>query len=199
MSDYTPTTEQVRDLWVDGLFEGIAGDEAVTDADWDKDRRAAQFDRWLAAHDAEVRAEAAEAHERTKRGVKTLGEIVVRQVEDTLRWAGMEDQIGTDDPDQQLAWERCAEMPGRIAELEAELAEVRAGVVAEEPEWAVSVARATGYGDPVIYDFRDRLAAERFIKNPPLWFSREDNQTKMLVSRRKAGPWVPVEQEGDEP
>lgn len=75
------------------------------------------FDRWLEARDAE----AAEALARVKRGAKTLGEIVERQVKDTLRWAGMEDQIGTDDPDQQLAWERCAEMPGRIAELEAEV------------------------------------------------------------------------------
>lgn len=55
--------------------------------------------------------------DRARSGAKTLGEIVERQVEDTLRWAGMEDQIGMDDPDQQLAWELCAEMPGKIATL----------------------------------------------------------------------------------
>lgn len=128
MSDYTPTTETVRERFADG-FPRFGYSQALAD-----------FDRWLAAHDAEVRAESEEAHERTKRGAKTLGEIVVRQVEDMLRWAGMEDQIGTDDPDQQLAWERCAEMPGRIAELEAELAELRAAAAAEEqPEWEYRV------------------------------------------------------------
>lgn len=68
-----------------------------------------------------------DALERCGRGAKTLGEMVDRHIEDTLRWAGMEEQIGTDDPDQQLAWERCAEMPGRIAALEAELASLRGG------------------------------------------------------------------------
>lgn len=71
----------------------------------------------------ELEAVAAE-RESAKRGAKTLGEIVDRHVEDTLRWAGMEDQIGMDDPDQQLAWELCAEMPSRIAALEAVIAEV---------------------------------------------------------------------------
>lgn len=85
---------------------------------------------------------------------------------------------------------------GITAALEAADALIAAGVVAEEPEWAVSVARTTGYGDPVVYDFPDRLAAERFIKNPPLWFPGDDNQTKTLVRRRKAGPWAPVKQEG---
>jgi hypothetical protein len=57
------------------------------------------------------------ALEKAQRGARTLGEIVERQVEDTLRWAGMEDQIGLDDPDQQTAWELCAEMPDKIARL----------------------------------------------------------------------------------
>lgn len=64
--------------------------------------------------------------DRARSGAHTLGEIVERHVEDTLRWAGMEDQVGSDDPDQQLAWERCAEMPGRIAALQAEVAALRA-------------------------------------------------------------------------
>ena len=103
MSEYTPTTEEVReyiraaDRVTAHMFAGSADSVEA-------------FDRWLAAHDADVRAESAEALDRAKRGAKTLGEIVERQVEDTLRWAGMEDQIGTDDPDQQLAWELCAEM-----------------------------------------------------------------------------------------
>lgn len=131
--EWTPSTEQVRSHYVFNQSN-----------QWDGERGEA-FDRWLAAHDAEVRAESAKAHERTKRGAKTLGEIVERQIEDTLRWSGMEDQIGTDDPDQQLAWERCAEMPGRIAALEAELAEVRAGVVTEVPE-----PSAEGYAEEVL-------------------------------------------------
>lgn len=146
----------------------------------------------LAAHDAEVRADSAEAHERTKRGAKTLGEIVVRQVEDTLRWAGMEDQIGTDDPDQQLAWERCAEMPGRIAELEAELAEVRAGVVIEEPEWEYgwhtgSTVSLIGRRDQV----EEWLAVRGWRLGEGDWGSR-------VMRRRVAGSWVPAEQEGAE-
>jgi hypothetical protein len=45
MTDYTPTTDEVRDWY---------GDD-VTDADraWELAKRA-EFDRWLAAHDKEV-------------------------------------------------------------------------------------------------------------------------------------------------
>jgi hypothetical protein len=55
---YTPTTELVRDIWLSALWEGIAG-EGTEDAQWDEDRRLAQFDRWLAAHDAQVLRDAA--------------------------------------------------------------------------------------------------------------------------------------------
>lgn len=60
--------------------------------------------------------------DRTKRGAQTLGKIIDRQINDLLHWAGMDDQIGLDDPDQQTAWERVAAMPGRIRELEEVLA-----------------------------------------------------------------------------
>lgn len=46
MTDYTPTTDRVREVYT------FAGSSAGPGAS------AAQFDRWLAAHDAEVRAEA---------------------------------------------------------------------------------------------------------------------------------------------
>ena len=59
-----------------------------------------------------------------KRGAKTLGEIVDRQITDLLRWAGMEDQIGTDDPDQQTAWERVNEMPEKVKRMERVAAEI---------------------------------------------------------------------------
>lgn len=77
MSDYTPTTEDIRTAWTHGYHgDNYPGAEA-TDA---------EFDRWLAAHDAEVR-QGGDYHEGFEEGLKV----------------------------------------GR--------AEVRAGVVAEEPEW----------------------------------------------------------------
>jgi len=57
-NDYTPSTEDVRDLWKWQFYEGIADDEAVKDAGWDDDRIYAQFDRWLAGHVAAVRSAA---------------------------------------------------------------------------------------------------------------------------------------------
>lgn len=47
MSDYTPTTEHIRSLWI----LGNGGLKPLEQA-------AEQFDRWLAAHDAEVRSKA---------------------------------------------------------------------------------------------------------------------------------------------
>ena len=49
MSDYTPTTEEVREEYALGLNEGVG-------AGWYDEHRV-EFDRWLAAHDAEKRAE----------------------------------------------------------------------------------------------------------------------------------------------
>ena len=49
MSDYTPTTEEVREDYALGRNE-------VVGAGW-YDQHRAEFDRWLAAHDAEKRAE----------------------------------------------------------------------------------------------------------------------------------------------
>lgn len=46
MSDYTPTTEEIRERWMN-----FDGGPDVSDA--------AEFDRWLAAHDAEVLRKAA--------------------------------------------------------------------------------------------------------------------------------------------
>lgn len=100
---------------------------------------------------------------------------------------------GTDDPDQQLAWERCAEMPGRIAALEAELAEVRAGVVAEEPEWEYGVRRRHGV---------DEYESEQWAR----WNvgrRGQDGEHQWVVRRRPGtapGEWerVLVKQEGAE-
>ena len=52
MSDYTPTTAQVRDFWAsDGKFQPAAKSYGFTES-------TAEFDRWLEAHDREVAAKA---------------------------------------------------------------------------------------------------------------------------------------------
>lgn len=52
MSEYTPTTEQVRNFWAsDGTHQ-----PAAKSYDYGESRN--EFDRWLARHDAEVKAEA---------------------------------------------------------------------------------------------------------------------------------------------
>ena len=51
MTDYTPTTEEVRGHFIYGV-----DDLSATNTE----ARTAEFDRWLAAHDAEVREQAAQ-------------------------------------------------------------------------------------------------------------------------------------------
>lgn len=53
MSDYTPTTEQVRSAY----WHGTVDRDVVGRGTEARDRFDSEFDRWLAAHDAEVRAE----------------------------------------------------------------------------------------------------------------------------------------------
>lgn len=57
MSDYTPTTEEMRGNYVSNLFEGGGSDEARAEWDYERENGEQIFDRWLAAHDAEKRAE----------------------------------------------------------------------------------------------------------------------------------------------
>lgn len=52
MSDYTPTTEDIRNAYMSGDWN-----DNPTDDDAMKRHFAAKFDRWLTAHDAEVRAD----------------------------------------------------------------------------------------------------------------------------------------------
>ncbi len=56
VSNYTPTTEEVRDDWDALMLEGGGSEGSRADANFDRDRRNAQFDRWL----AEVERAAAE-------------------------------------------------------------------------------------------------------------------------------------------
>lgn len=94
MAEYTPSTEEVREqFWV------ASGTRRRDPESW------AEFDRWLAAHDAEVRA----------------------------------------------------------------------SVVSEEPEWEYGVVRHDG-----------------------VMVNNGDYMTQQTHRRRKAGPWLPVEQKGTE-
>ena len=62
-----------------------------------------------------------------------------------------------------------------------------------ETEWAARVTPAeSDYGEAVYYEYPDRLSVKRFIKTPPLWYSLRLGETKEVVSRRKAGPWIEV-------
>lgn len=47
MSDYTPTTEQVREEYIDGRYDPGFSDRLYEEG-------GAEFDRWLEAHDREV-------------------------------------------------------------------------------------------------------------------------------------------------
>lgn len=68
----------------------------------------------------------------TQRAAQTLGKIIDRQITDLLHWAGMDDQIGLDDPDQQTAWELVAGMPDEIKTLQIKLNEaIRAREIAQ--------------------------------------------------------------------
>jgi hypothetical protein len=53
MSDYTPTTTDVREAYGDSQCEGFHSVPTFCPAD-------AEFDRWLTAHDAQVRADTLE-------------------------------------------------------------------------------------------------------------------------------------------
>ena len=56
---YTPTTDEIRNGWIE---TGWAPDGTLCDK-----RDGAEFDRWLAAHDAEVRAQALREREQQMR------------------------------------------------------------------------------------------------------------------------------------
>lgn len=61
MSEYTPDTEEVFIMWECLLWEGIASEESMKDADWDGDRMRAQLSRWLDQVKAEAWDEGAKA------------------------------------------------------------------------------------------------------------------------------------------
>lgn len=153
MSEYTPTTDEIREYietggeprpWVE-LDEAEKAREKA---------RVAAFDRWLAAHDAEVRA------------------------------------------DEAAQWAQAVIDSGKQGER---IGAARAGVVAEEPEWEYGVRlhpdvefapnenRAT-YTPPTTPHPSLELAQDMAKLNP--------RYRATYHRRRKAGPWVPVKQEG---
>lgn len=140
MSKYTPTTKEVREAYSGGRsgeYHAVTGPE---------------FDRWLAAHDAEVR--------------KSLDPEMAMPCADTK-------------PHSAHVWQMSA--TGFC---------LCAGVVTEGPEWEYGV-RATGDNEPFTdhYDSLDAMSEE--FDGRVVW-----NVDEEIVRRRKAGPWVPVKQEG---
>jgi len=118
VSTYTPTTEEVRHAyWSHTTYERVLLGDAASYV-------GGEFDRWLAAHDAEVRAAA---------------------------------EQGTEEP---------------------------------EGEWLVTTTldngRSTSSG------VTDEETARAIMR-----WSEEDGLQRELYRRRKAGPWMPVEQEGE--
>lgn len=69
--------------------------------------------------------------------------------------------------------------------------------VAEEPEWEYGWAGTDDEGDDWVMDdtFDTRESAEAYTRRPIGRWVRTDHGE--LVRRRKAGPWVPVKQEGE--
>ncbi|WP_217183389.1 hypothetical protein [Streptomyces sp. AC495_CC817] len=161
MSEYTPTTEEVRDYIraadrvTAHMFSGAADSVEA-------------FDRWLAAHDAEVRAAAIEA----------AAVIADRYATAPGRPRASVESIAAQD----------------IAARIRRDAEVRAGVVAEDPEWEYA------------WEADEERRTTTNPRGPRILFDGMVYPPETLalfargrrVRRRKAGQWVPVEQEGAE-
>lgn len=117
MTNYTPTTSDVRAEYVDRCMDA-----------YDRQVARDEFDRWLAAHDAEVRA----------------------------------------------------------------------GVVTEEPEWEYGTLREVVDG----WERGDRYGEHQYVSGVSGRLNHDPSTVTGVrpldraVRRRKAGPWVPVQQEG---
>lgn len=133
MAERTPTTETIRNNYSSPWHET---------SEFTSEKAREEFNRWLAAHDAEVRAQ-------------TL--VQARTI-----------------------------------------AEVRAGVLAEEPEWEYGVTTKWGMHAHPYLEGAERYAAdvraeiERGRASGDLTF----HGRVMKRTKAKAGPWVPVKQEG---
>lgn len=151
MSDYTPNADQIR-----AVFMGGAANEAQGE------RRGESFDRWLAAHDAEVRAEA-----------DALRSTIAQAQARFRQYASQEAPTYDQEVDALLDISRILST-----------AAVRASVVAEEPEWEYGIALFGEMDDVQPWPTEERALREL------------QDAEDILIRRRKAGPWVPVKQEG---
>lgn len=170
MNEYTPTTEEVREAisewaWARRMFRPELGQSDGLEAD-----------RWLAAHDAEVRAEAESDPAKDER---------------LVRYIAMATPLGY-----QSALTVVQQMTLMIqAETEAR----RAGVVAEEPEgrrWFSAAYRAQNGN---IIPIGDETVLAEYAQKTVDEFSREDDEgPNYFLASRILSPWVPVKQEGAE-
>lgn len=163
MSEYTPTTEEVQKRYAEGEEHLHTYGPAPLRT---------EFNRWLAAHDAEVRAGEADAW-------------------DAGYEAGAEDQAEVEGhryrPGAKDTWDfdHWTKNPHRDVESPD-------AVVAEEPEWEYGVwlKHATSPFTPPVMSVRNLEAAKHLAALNPL-------HAPTYFRRRKAGPWVPVKQEGE--
>lgn len=152
--------------------EMVANLYEIGDGDEANYRRRAErrqaFFAWLAAHDAEVRASVHDDPAKDERLVRYMAMATPLGYQSALAVA------------QQMT-----------ALIDAETRARAAGVVAEEPEWEY---RTLLHG----IDPQPHGRLNRGEITPGEWHAalHEDDQNITLERRRKAGPWVPVEQEG---
>jgi hypothetical protein len=131
------------------------------------------FDRWLAAHDAEVRAEAESDPAKDER---------------LVRYMAMVTPLGY-----QSALTVVQEMTKLLATEEI----ARASVVPEEPEWEYGFGWHYVDGSVVGVRMSNREDAEEHVQ----WWPEDDEGVKLFVVQRRPqraeGPWLPVEQGGE--
>lgn len=170
-SEYTPTLGEIRDDWAHTKGWAIDPEAAAR-----RDDRLAMFDRAVAAHDAEVRAQ-------TRREALDTEAHPWEILDFREAWeaANARYEVGT------RLRQGLAAMLTRRATLLAE--RLGAGVVAEEPEWEYGIhSEISGNVNSVGAPWMDREFAEKVTAN---------DSRNYGVRRRKAGPWVPVKQEAE--
>lgn len=133
MSEYTPTTKDVREVWI--YAQDITHDEG-------EDFHGAEFDRWLATHDAEVRAEVESDPAKDDRLVRYMAMVTPLGYQSALSVV------------QQMTLMIQAETEAR-----------RAGVVAEEPEWGIANAKTPDR----VWPLSEEGARETAAAEPGQW------------------------------
>lgn len=183
MSEYAPTTGEVRRRYAYARSAGHKNQSAV-----------AEFDRWLAAHDAEKRAEweaerRAPVHEEGERALEALkARLTVARLGKSAFREADKDLVA---------------MESARAALSATLAAL-AEQGTEEPEWEYGWVSRYPSGEQASESDsgNTREFAERAVaKNREYWPGQQNAPLEYLLSKRTkavpAGPWVPVEQEGE--